>query len=585
MPRRLLGLETEYAFSVVDHEGRALRDRETLLRELFAIATRRLEHLPDGSAFGIFLANGSRLYVDAGNHPELSTPECTDPWEAVRYTKAGERILARLLAELTDKRARSDGARPFLFKSNVDYSGSRSTWGCHESYMHATSHERVLDGVVSHLVSRICFTGAGGFDSLSRGIDFMISPRVAHLSQVISNGSTEPRGITHTKDEPLCNGGHHRLHVICGESLCSEQAQVLKLGTTALVVALIEGGRREPLALRPCKPVKAMKRLGKDPRCRTRVELADGRKLTAIEIQRCLLDAAARSAGRSFMPSWTDDLCRLWASALDALEAGAPDSVADRFDWAIKHAIFEALAARRGVDWTSLPKWSWVLHRLPSEPDRTAEPVDADFDQGDLFPVESAGLPRSRLMLHVLEESLRARLRAGAQRGCDDDQQRAEAEARNQHERLSRYLVRRGLAWSGLEPVKALRWELFETDLRFAELGDDGVFARLDREGLLEHATGGLGDIEVAVAEPPPGGRAHLRGMQIRELARKGGQLSCTWDAIFDHEGLRCFDMRDPWGENAAWNERRSELDALGSEAERLRAQVRARLERRRAAR
>src|SRR5262249_19171785 len=132
-------------------------------------------------------------------------------------------------------------AQVVLARSNVCYA-TWNTWGCHESYGHRALPASLPPQIIPHLVSRITFTGAGGFNSLSPGLEFLLSPRVAHLDTAVSDYSTHSRGIFHTKDETLTTTGQHRLHIICGESLCSQTALWLKVGTTALVMALIDGG-------------------------------------------------------------------------------------------------------------------------------------------------------------------------------------------------------------------------------------------------------------------------------------------------------------------------------------------------------
>ena len=231
MAQRLFGIETEYGLSVIPTPGSTC-DNENSARELLGLATTRFAQVPGLRSSGLFLGNGSRFYVDCGAHPELATPECTNPWDAVRYVQAGE----RLMLDLTGQLARRDRriANIFLSKANVDYL-SRATWGCHESYSHRVPDQGALSAqIIPHLVSRIVFCGAGGFDSLAPGIEFAISPRVPHLRAAVSGDSTNMRGIFHTRDEPLCGDGSRRLHILCGESLSGETGAWLKVATTAL---------------------------------------------------------------------------------------------------------------------------------------------------------------------------------------------------------------------------------------------------------------------------------------------------------------------------------------------------------------
>ena len=241
MSQRLFGVETEYGLSIIPVAG-ATGDTDRATREFVELA-RKYPHLPGHRSSGIFLGNGGRFYIDCGAHPEMATPECANPWDACRYVLAGEQMLQSIAEEFTRRDRRT--AQTLLSKGNVDY-GTHATWGCHESYMHHGVDQNTLSRhVIPHLVSRVVVCGAGGFDSHSPGLDFLISPRVAHLQTVVSGESTSARGIFHTRDEPLCGKGFRRMHVLCGESLCGEAGTWLKVGTTALVVALIEAGDRK----------------------------------------------------------------------------------------------------------------------------------------------------------------------------------------------------------------------------------------------------------------------------------------------------------------------------------------------------
>jgi proteasome accessory factor A len=126
--RRLLGIETEYGFA--GPPERDVYERSMCLDHLLGAAKRRYRHLND-FAYGIFLENGSRLYIDCG-HPEMATPECANPWEVVRYVIAGERMLEQALADVE----RHEYSKCSIIKSNDDYSGTMATWGCHGSYLH-----------------------------------------------------------------------------------------------------------------------------------------------------------------------------------------------------------------------------------------------------------------------------------------------------------------------------------------------------------------------------------------------------------------------------------------------------------------
>src|SRR5688572_15924043 len=234
----LMGVETEYAVTGFHVDGAA--PAETLLDYFLQTARRRLPHVPEErSSIGVFLGNGGRFYIDAGSHPEFATPECTEPRELLTYVRAGERILLELAREVARNISYIDEIG--VFRCNVDYS-AKTTWGCHESYLHRTDPQVLPKLLIPHLVSRVIYSGAGGFNVRSAGVEFTLSPRVSMLEHTISETSTAARGIFHTKDETLGTAGQHRLHVLCGESLCSDLGVLLKIGTTALIVAAIDEG-------------------------------------------------------------------------------------------------------------------------------------------------------------------------------------------------------------------------------------------------------------------------------------------------------------------------------------------------------
>ena len=198
MGKALFGVETEYAFSALSPRGVPL-DCDEMLNRVESLARYKLPHLP-AEGGGIFLQNASRLYRDCGEHEELACPEVQNPWDAVRYLLAGERFLAGLASELA--REDSEVGIASFFKTNVDYQrGSKSSWGCHESYLVRRSVDHFLRPLVPHLVSRIVFTGAGGFDPFCPALKFTLSPRAAHLRMLAGTGSQGDKPIFHLKDE------------------------------------------------------------------------------------------------------------------------------------------------------------------------------------------------------------------------------------------------------------------------------------------------------------------------------------------------------------------------------------------------
>ncbi len=517
MAERLSGLETEYAFTALGHNGNGL-NRNEHLRRFFGLAQARLGHIKGMGGCDMFLINAGRLYMDAGLHPEFCTPECANPWDIVRYTLAGERMLDDVAQQL----ARDSGiAEAALFKCNVDYGGTDSTWGCHESYLHRTDPRQLSGQIIPHLVSRLIYTGAGGFSVSAGGMSFSLSPRVAHLQHEVSNSSMHDRGIFHTKDESLSTAGYHRLHLLCGESLCSHQSSWLKVGTTALVVAMVEGGLCPGDAVQLNAPLLAMQRFAADPQCKTTVLAADKHHhLSALTIQRHYLEMAEHNLGRSFMPPWAPQVCERWREMLDRL-ADAPQSVSTCLDWAIKLALFRQWSQQHGLAWESLGHWSCVYQRLVSAlsqtPNKNVE-NQIEFILGPQSPI------------------------------------------RSEVERLNVYLELRGLEWSGLRSYLQLRSTLFEIDTRFGQLGPRGIFNSLDRQGVLDHAVSGVDNIEHAMGNPPAIGRGKLRGQWISRLAGEKDRFNCCWTMILDKQKWRVLDMSDPFAEQVDWQDRPADL-------------------------
>jgi proteasome accessory factor A len=489
---RLFGLETEYAAVAVSARGERV-EQHLLLDALMQRARERLPHLDDDHANGMYLQNGARFYLDAGGHPEMTTPECTTPDDVVRFVRAGERILLGLAGP----RPLVPGARCSFYRSNVDYSGSQATWGCHESYLHHTDPRSLPGQMVPHLVSRVIFTGAGGFDNLSPGVRFTLSPRAHHVHQTVSEDSTQRRGIFHAKNEALCSGGRHRLHVTFGESLGSDLALWLKVGTTALVVALCDAGLRPGDAVALRTPVASAHAIALDPSCRATVDTTSGRR-TAIAIQRHYLEQVETHARTAGLPAWSAVVCARWRALLDRLEQGW-EAVATTLDWAIKLMLFREHARRRCISWDALAGWSSVE--------------------------ESVAGTRGRVALgsRSLGTTLRRRLGLG------------------EPEEVERFL--------------AVRPELFELDARVGELGEAGLFASLDGAGVLGHRVEGIRDVEQATEQPPAVGRALVRGRLVRELAGAQGRYTCDWEHVWDGEEDRWIDLGDPFATDGTWRE------------------------------
>jgi len=166
--------------------------------------------------------------------------------------------------------------------------------------------------------------------------------------------TTLKRPIINTRDEPHADPAlWRRLHVIVGDANLSETASLLKLGTTALVLSMIEAGG-PGLGITLANPVSAMHRVSHDLTLAEPLECLGRSPMTALEIQRAYL-AAARThcAGRPGGPDpRTLEVLDLWAEVLEGLSTD-PQSLADRLDWVAKRSLLEGFRRRDGLDWSA----------------------------------------------------------------------------------------------------------------------------------------------------------------------------------------------------------------------------------------
>ena len=279
MDRRIFGLETEYGVTCAAQDGRGLSADE-VARYLFR------KVVAWGRSSNVFLRNGSRLYLDVGSHPEYATAECDDVRQLVTHDRAGERILEGLVAD-AQQRLEHEGlpGTIHLFKNNTDSAGN--SYGCHENYLvrRQGDFSRLSDVLVPFLITRQILTGAGKVLTTPRGAVYCLSQRADHIWEAVSSATTRSRPIINTRDEPHADAEHYRrLHVIVGDSSMSETTTMLKVGTTDLLLRMIEAGvpMRE-MALE--NPIRAIREISHDLTGMHPVTMANGRTVTAIDLQ------------------------------------------------------------------------------------------------------------------------------------------------------------------------------------------------------------------------------------------------------------------------------------------------------------
>ena len=343
MERRIFGLENEYGVTCTLRGQRRLSPNE-VARYLF----RRV--VSWGRSSNVFLANGARLYLDVGSHPEYATPECDSIYDLVVHDKAGERILEQLLAS-AEQRLREEGIRGviYLFKNNTDSAGN--SYGCHENYLTSRRDDfsHYAEVLIPFLVSRQIYAGAGKVLQTARGAMFSISQRAEHIWEGVSSATTRSRPIINTRDEPHADAEkYRRLHVIVGDSNMSEYATFLTVGTASIILRMLE----EPnVVLRDMtleNPIRAIREISHDLTCTRRVRLANGREASALEIQTEYLNRALRFAETRGFPPMETRALEMWEHCLTGIEKD-PFSLDRECDWVIKHNLIEHYRERHDL--------------------------------------------------------------------------------------------------------------------------------------------------------------------------------------------------------------------------------------------
>ena len=380
--RRIMGTEVEYGISVPGEPGvnpvvsstqvvlayaasvaapRARRPRwdyevESPLRDARGYDLSALFGVPepdidDIGAANVILANGARLYVDHA-HPEFSAPEVTNPLDAVLFDKAGERVM-EAAANLASAIPGSKTVQ--LYKNNVD--GKGASYGTHENYLcrRETPFPSIISGLLPFFATRQVFTGAGrvGIGVTGQTAGFQLGQRSDYIEVEVGLETTLKRGLINTRDEPHADADKwRRLHVIIGDANLAETATYLKVGTSALVLSMIEEGWALP-AVELANPVSAVHKVSHDPSLAATVELADGRLFTGLDVQRAYADAAAAFVADRYgddADDQTKDVVRQWIEVLDTL-ADDPMKLADVLDWPAKLRLLEGFRARDNLGW------------------------------------------------------------------------------------------------------------------------------------------------------------------------------------------------------------------------------------------
>lgn len=450
MPReagdRVFGVETEFGTLVRPGVGtpeavvEAVKDHAFYEMRLGAIDVQARDEVFEPAESGGFLANGGRLYIDAvGSHLEYATAECRTLKDLVAQDRAGQRLVVRALDEL--------GLRDDVdvYDNSVDHFGGH-TFGCHENYLAAMGEDFFAAQaplLFGFLVTRQVYAGVGrvGGHILAASarpdlralaanpvdyiwvsqvyqalpddsVRFQLSQRADHILKTVASRVRFNRALINPKWEHFyAHEGLHRLHLLFGEANQSTYAMALKVGATSLALRLVEDGL-VPERLLLARPLVALREVSRDPDYRWTVELADGTRIGAVDLQREYLALAQRYKGDSADADWA---LAEWEATLDQLEAD-PLALADRLDWPAKLQVVEAYMADTGCGWDDPALHSVDLEYHNIDPEKSlfhALPVRRFVSEADVAdaqaapPSDTRALGRAAVVRHVLERGAR----------------------------------------------------------------------------------------------------------------------------------------------------------------------------------
>ncbi len=379
--KKIIGTETEYGVTVsgpgdvspvlvagmlVGQYGQAELRRvkwdfqeENPLRDArgFEAARNREAAEEEGALVNLVLTNGARYYVDHA-HPEFSTPETTNPRDCILWDKAGEWILAESIRRAEE--TMEPGGRIHVYKNNSD--GKGNSYGSHENYLldRGVPFARLAQSLIPFFVTRQIFCGAGKVGSEEAGVDdvdYQLTQRADFIEAEVGLETTLKRPIVNTRDEPHSDADRYRrLHVILGDANMCDVANLLKVGTTTLLLLMIEDEVIDPDDYALAHPVEAIKQISRDPTLRTVVRRDDGRTVTALELQWEYLEAAKQylktRAEPDVVGEWSSEIVNRWEYVLTALEEN-PASLARELDWVAKLEVLEGYRERHGLGWDS----------------------------------------------------------------------------------------------------------------------------------------------------------------------------------------------------------------------------------------
>lgn len=358
--RRIMGIETEYGITASASDGQRVMSPDEIARVLFRPIVSTY------SSSNIFSPNASRLYLDVGSHPEIATAECDSLSQLIAYERAGDAMVNRMAVQAEEALADEGEKRAvYLFKNNVDSAGN--SYGCHENYL-IGRHVVLKDlgkALLPFMITRQLICGAGMIRP-AKGEEparFVLSQRADQVWEGVSSATTRSRPIINTRDEPHGDSKRfRRMHVIVGDSNMAEPTMAVKVGSTLLMLEMLEAGFEVP-NLSVLEPIQHIRAIALDSTGHTQLPLEGGGSTTALAVQQELCTAAERwLEHREDTGTPTAELARvvdLWKRTLQAIETQNFSGVDREIDWVIKRSLLNRYRERLGGDW-SHPKLAQI---------------------------------------------------------------------------------------------------------------------------------------------------------------------------------------------------------------------------------
>jgi proteasome accessory factor A len=391
LEERIYGTECEYALfhqsTPAPTGGKAKLRGEALARHLKEMAGLLVLTLKNGHrpVAGEFLDNGGRFYIDRGSHPEYATPECRSVKEVVAHEKAGDAIVQELAEKAQAlMNERQVPGKLHIFKNNLD--SHLNSYGSHENYLIEPQAMEHIEKIVPFLVTRQIFAGTGKIAADAAIVDlegesapFRLSQRADFIDRVFSDRTSQTRGIINTRKREIPRRGENiRLHIILGDSNLCEPALNLKIGTTSLVLRVLEeeGLDDFPMFSEPVQVLKGVSRIGDrvyDMESRgVRYSALDVQNLYLERVQRFLSSHSSRPEEKAMLDQWEQILTGLKGLRISPRTGEIEDDPAElkrKLDWVLKLWLLNRARNHGRLPWSDphLKHLDFKYHDLDRE--------------------------------------------------------------------------------------------------------------------------------------------------------------------------------------------------------------------------